>query len=67
VADCIHQLDLCPDCEGLRVVKLDRIEGLTDIKIVGGSTGSFTLRGPAQVYMGPVEPCPNDRQVSPRG
>ncbi|MEW2568330.1 hypothetical protein [Streptomyces sp. NPDC047070] len=59
MSDCKHQIDLCPDCDGLRVTRLDRIEGITSIRIDGppGLSG-MTLKNPV-VYGGPVRPCPN--------
>ncbi|KQW11433.1 hypothetical protein [Streptomyces sp. Root369] len=56
--DCRHQLDLCPDCAGLRVVEMTRVD-VTDIRF-DGPAGHFVPRGPATVYIGPVPgPCPN--------
>lgn len=55
--DCIHQLDLCPTCDGLRVTRLDRIPGVDSISIGYGDGTSYS--GPAAVYIGPVpEGCP---------
>lgn len=54
--DCIHQLDLCPTCQGLRVTRLDRIEGVTSVTL---DAGPLSFSGPAEVYIGPVaEDCP---------
>lgn len=55
MADCIHHLNLCPDCAGLRVTQLDRLEGVTGISLDGIALGEVTA-----VYIGPVPgPCPN--------
>ncbi|MFF6801124.1 hypothetical protein [Streptomyces sp. NPDC012616] len=59
--DCTHQLDLCPDCDGLRVVRLERLPGIVDIRIDGDS--AITHRGPAVVRIGRAPgPCPNPRR-----
>ena len=55
--DCIHHLDLCPTCDGLRVTRLDRADGITSVRIdggKGGTGGSFTLDGPVELYVGPI-------------
>ncbi|MFH9826745.1 hypothetical protein [Streptomyces bobili] len=55
MADCIHHLDLCPDCASLRVTQMDRLEGVTGISLDGAPLGEVTA-----VYIGPVPgPCPN--------
>lgn len=52
----IHHLDLCPTCDGLRVVRLERIDGLESVTL---NAGPFSFSGPAEVYIGPAtEPCP---------
>ena len=57
MADCIHHLDLCPECAGLRVTRLDRLEGVTNVSM---DAGPFSFSGEAQVYIGPAPgPCPN--------
>ncbi|MFM9589878.1 hypothetical protein ACKI1J_14855 [Streptomyces scabiei] len=54
--DCIHHLDICPTCHGLRVTRLDRLEGVTSVII---DAGPLSFSGPAEVYIGPiVEGCP---------
>lgn len=59
MTDCIHHLDLCPDCHGLRVTRMDRLEGVTSISI----DGPLKFSGEAKVYIGPVpEPCDNPQQ-----
>ncbi|MFF0092691.1 hypothetical protein ACFYSF_22395 [Streptomyces canus] len=56
--DCKHDLDLCPDCGGLRVIEMTRLD-VTDIRL-DGPAGSFTPLGPATVHIGPAPgPCPN--------
>jgi hypothetical protein len=58
MADCIHQLDICPDCQGLRVTRLNRLEGVPNVTL---DAGPFSFSGPAEVYTGPVpEACDND-------
>ncbi|WP_060880280.1 hypothetical protein [Streptomyces scabiei] len=59
VPDHVHQLDLCPDCEGLRTTRLDRLPGLVDLTLHGPG-GAVLSSGPAVVHIGPVPgPCPN--------
>jgi hypothetical protein len=63
VADCIHHLDICPDCAGLRVVQLDRLEGVTSVALDGRPLGSG---GEVKVYIGPAPgPCPNPSDQAP--
>ena len=53
---CIHHLDLCPTCDGLRVTRLERLDGVESVTL---DAGPFSFNGPADVYIGPVaEPCP---------
>lgn len=53
--ECVHQLDLCPTCSGLRVTRLDRLDGVESVTL---DAGSFGFSGPAEVYIGPVpEDC----------
>lgn len=57
--DHLNRLDLCPDCDGLRVMRLDRIMDVVDVRIHAPQTG-LKFKGRATVYMGPVAgPCPN--------
>lgn len=64
MADCIHHLDLCPDCAGLRVVRLERLEGVSNVRF---DAGSFSFSGEAEVYVGPApEPCPGPTPPVPR-
>ncbi|PSK57975.1 hypothetical protein B0E38_01820 [Streptomyces sp. 111WW2] len=56
--DHIERLDLCPQCQGLAVTRMKRLDGVTDVSM-DGPAGPLVLKGPATVYMGPVEPCPN--------
>lgn len=55
MADRLHRIDLCPDCDGPRTVTLNRVPGISSISI-DGATGTSSLRntGPAE-----PEPCPN--------
>jgi hypothetical protein len=60
MADCIHHLDLCPDCSGLRVIRLDRLEGVTSVSLDGSP---FSSDGEVKLYIGPVPgPCPNGEE-----
>jgi hypothetical protein len=57
-SDCIHQLALCPTCQGLRITQLDWIEGTTNVTL---DAGPLSFNGPAEVYIGPVaEHCPTE-------
>lgn len=61
MADCLHAIDLCPDCDGLRVVKAVRFEA-TDVRMTGPA-GPIKGRGPATVTISQLpEPCPNPRR-----
>ena len=54
--DHVHQLDLCPTCDGLRVTRLDRLEGVESVTL---DAGPFSFSGPGEVYFGPLaEDCP---------
>lgn len=68
VPDHVHQLDLCPGCEGLRVTRLDRLPGLVDLT-VHGPGGAVISSGPAVVHICPVpETCPTPvEEVAGRG
>ncbi|MGW7688832.1 hypothetical protein ACWGMA_08050 [Streptomyces asiaticus] len=51
--DCIHQIDLCPTCDGLVAIRLDRVEGISSIDL-----GDGIGRTNVAVYFGPApEPC----------
>jgi hypothetical protein len=55
--DCIHRLDLCPTCDGLRVTRFDRLGGVENVTL---DAGPFSFSGPAEVYVGPIaEACPD--------
>jgi hypothetical protein len=61
--DCIHHLDLCPTCDGLRITRLDRLAGVESVTL---DAGPFSFRGPAEVYNGPVaEPCSGATEGAP--
>ncbi|MFH8577130.1 hypothetical protein [Streptomyces zaomyceticus] len=67
MADHVHHIDLCPDCQGLRAVRLDRLPGVTSVTL-DGPPSALAPRGPATVYVGPVPgPCPNPTPEAPRG
>ncbi|MGY3199721.1 hypothetical protein [Streptomyces sp. TE5632] len=58
--DCRHELDLCPGCDGLRVVEMTRLDAAS-IRF-DGPAGSLVPAGPAIVHIGPAPgPCPNVR------
>jgi hypothetical protein len=57
MADCIHHLDICPDCGGLDVVRLDEMQGVTGGTLTLGNGGEIDLSG-ATFYIGPAStPC----------
>ena len=61
MAECLHAIDLCPDCDGLRVVKATRFEA-TDVRL-NGPGGAIISRGPATVTLSQIPgPCPNPRR-----
>jgi hypothetical protein len=52
---CLHQLDLCPTCQGLRVTRFDRLDCVTSIRL---DTGPFSFSGPGELWIGDVaEEC----------
>lgn len=56
----VHQLDLCPDCDGLRTTVLTRLRGVTNVRLAPASGTGFSFTGPAVVHIGPAPgPCPN--------
>jgi hypothetical protein len=56
--DCIHQLDLYPTCQVLRVTRLDRIDRVSSVTL---HAGPLSFSGPAEVSIGPVaETCPTE-------
>ncbi|MCM1964846.1 hypothetical protein [Streptomyces sp. G1] len=64
---CRYELDLCSDCDGLRVTRLLRLSGVTGLTITYDS-GETEHRTPSAVYLGPApEPCPNRPEVIRRG
>ncbi|MFD4314999.1 hypothetical protein [Streptomyces sp. NPDC058548] len=67
MADCVHRIDLCPECDGLRTVRLERLPGVSSIQLAD-DTSAIVARGPAAVYIGPVPgPCPNREEAAGRG
>jgi hypothetical protein len=61
--DCIHHLDLCPTCDGLRVTRLERLDGVESVTL---DAGPFSFSGPAEVYIGPIaEACPDTTEETP--
>ncbi|WP_327385060.1 hypothetical protein [Streptomyces sp. NBC_01207] len=64
---CRYELDLCSECDGLRVMRLDRLAGVTGLTITY-TTGEVEDLTPAAVYLGRVpEPCTSGRGASSRG
>lgn len=67
MADCVHAIDLCPDCDGLRVVEATRFEaaGLR----IESDRGPIVSRGPVTITLSPFPgPCPNPhREEAARG
>ncbi|MER7842201.1 hypothetical protein ABTY98_41560 [Streptomyces sp. NPDC096040] len=55
----VDRLDLCHQCQGLTVTRMTRLTGVTDFKLWGPGGELLVAGGPATVYTGPVEPCPN--------
>ncbi|MFD6936275.1 hypothetical protein ACFWAP_09000 [Streptomyces goshikiensis] len=67
MADRLHQIDLCPDCDGLRAVRLDRVDGIGSITLDDGIQ-PYHYKGPVTVYLGPAPgPCPNSEEVARHG
>lgn len=61
MAEDLHALDMCPDCNGLRVVKAARFEA-TDVRM-NGSDGRIIGVGPATITLTQLPgPCPNPRR-----
>lgn len=66
MADCVHQLGLCPDCGGLAVTRLDRLPGVASVEIDGD--GPFSFGAGATVYAGPApDLCPSTDPAPPEG
>lgn len=64
-ADYVDQLDLCPDCEGLRVTTLNLLPGVASLQLADDST-AIVRQGGVRVYVGrPPGPCPNPRAEAP--
>lgn len=51
--DHVTRLDLCPDCDGLAVSRLNRLDGVESIDIDGLASDSCVI------YIGPALTCPN--------
>lgn len=61
MAEHLHAIDMCPDCDGLRVVEASRFEA-TDVRM-NGPDGAINSRGPATITLSPLPgPCPNPRR-----
>lgn len=66
MAEHLHAIDMCPDCDGLRVVEASRFEA-TDVRF-DGAGGSFVPRGPVTITLSPLpDPCPNPRPKEAAG
>lgn len=60
MADRVHALDLCPECDGLRVVDGTRFQA-TDVRL-DGPHGPIVPRGPVTITLTPLPgPCPTPR------
>ncbi|MEU6928954.1 hypothetical protein AB0A05_07295 [Streptomyces sp. NPDC046374] len=60
MADCMHEIDLCPTCDGLRVTRLNPLPGVSSLQLADESS-ALVRQGATQVYIGPVPgPCPNE-------
>ncbi|MGW3736660.1 hypothetical protein [Streptomyces sp. NPDC005148] len=67
MTDCLHQIDLCPDCDGLRTVLLQRLPGVSSLTLSADSP-AVSYQGPASVYIGRAPgPCPNQPDGAGRG
>lgn len=66
MAEHVHRIGLCPDCDGLSVVKGTRLQA-TDVTLTGPH-GPIVSRGPATITLFPADPpaCPN-REGARRG
>ncbi|MFC5076136.1 hypothetical protein ACFPN0_32170 [Kitasatospora cinereorecta] len=53
MADCKHQIDLCPDCDGLQTVRLDRLPASRTSPCTAWTVCPI-LRYPSSVYVGQV-------------
>ncbi|MCF3960268.1 hypothetical protein [Streptomyces fuscigenes] len=63
--DHLDELSLCPACGGLLTTSLNRLSGVTDVRLDG--PGGLRYRGEAVVYVGPVaQPCTR-QEVAGRG
>ncbi|WP_405759451.1 hypothetical protein OG234_13235 [Streptomyces sp. NBC_01420] len=60
----VERLDLCPDCEGPTLTPMTRLDATSFT--LHGPPGALTAVGPAAVYIGSVEPCPNRPEEAPR-
>jgi hypothetical protein len=64
-ADCLHQLDLCPDCDGLRVTELNLLPGVSSLQL-GDDSGAVVRHAGVRVYVGPPPGrCPNPKAEAP--
>ncbi|MET7720670.1 hypothetical protein [Streptomyces mirabilis] len=65
--DHVERLDLCPQCQGLTVTRMTRLTGVTDVQLHVPGGELLGAGGPAVVYVGPVESCPNGPALEERG
>ncbi|MEU0058687.1 hypothetical protein [Streptomyces sp. NPDC006334] len=64
MADHFQHLDLCPSCDGLRVLRGTRLEGVT----VDLDAGPWSFRGKTTLTITPLpEACPNTTPEVNRG
>jgi hypothetical protein len=67
VAEPVHRLDLCTDCDGLRITEGTRFV-VSDVT-VSGPAGPLTMGCPAVITLMPLDlpPCPNGSEEAGRG
>lgn len=57
MAECRHDLSLCPDCGGLHVIEQQRLDVLSFR--MDGPDGPIVTSGPGVMFLGRIDPCPN--------
>lgn len=68
MADHRHEIDLCPDCDGLRTVRMDRLRGVTGFTLNSTEGDEIASGYDVKVYVGPVPgPCPNVGEAADGG
>ncbi|KUN37683.1 hypothetical protein AQJ30_15475 [Streptomyces longwoodensis] len=65
MAERVDHVDLCPDCQGVRVLPATRI---SDVTVHMDGSDHISYRGKATVTVIPLpDPCPNPRREVPDG